>query len=117
MSSTEPKQNLVVVWTSGDQEVARTVVFPYVLNARTQGWFDSVTFVVWGPSARLLAATDELQSLIAEMLANGVEIEACRKCASDYGVAEQLESLHIDVRYMGEPLSSYIKEGRHVLTF
>ena len=47
-------ERLAVVWRSGDPEVARTMVFLYTLNAKKRGWFDEVTFVVWGPSALTL---------------------------------------------------------------
>jgi len=110
-------EQLVVVWTSGDPEVAKTMVFMYTLNAKKQGWFDEVTFVVWGPSARLLAGEAELRDQVDAMLEAGVVVEACRRCAEEYDVASELESMGIDVRYMGSPLSAYLKEGRRVLTF
>ena len=36
------KELLAVDWTSGDPEVARTMVFRYTLNAKKRGWFDEV---------------------------------------------------------------------------
>lgn len=33
---------LAVVWTSGDREVARKMVFMYTLNAKGRSWFDEV---------------------------------------------------------------------------
>lgn len=110
-------EKLVVVWTSGDPEVAKTIVFPYTLNAKKQGWFDEVTFVIWGPSAPLLAGDTGLREQIDAMREAGVVVEACRRCAEEYGVAGELESVGVDVRYMGAPLSAYLKEGRRVLTF
>ncbi|MFW5685440.1 MAG: hypothetical protein ACOC0O_02200 [Spirochaetota bacterium] len=44
-------ERLVVVWTSSDLKVAKTMVFMYTLDAKKQGWFDEVTFVIWDPSA------------------------------------------------------------------
>ena len=110
-------ERLVVVWTSGDPQVALKMVFMYTLNARKHGWFDDVTFVIWGPSARLLAEEDELKHQVKQMQSEGVRVEACRACADSYGVTGRLEELGIDVRYMGEPLSTYLKEGRRVLSF
>ncbi|MFQ3293639.1 MAG: hypothetical protein ACI8VE_000702, partial [Natrialbaceae archaeon] len=37
-------------------------------------------------------------------------LEACRACAEDYGVAEDLEDLGIAVEYMGDPLTNYLKD-------
>ncbi|KXS47386.1 MAG: hypothetical protein AWL62_2688, partial [Halanaerobium sp. T82-1] len=33
------KNSLVVLWTSGDKEVAKKMVFMYTLNAKTRGWW------------------------------------------------------------------------------
>jgi len=81
---------LVVVWTSGDSEVAHKVCFMYTHNAKKQGWFDDVTLVIWGPSSRLLAGDKELQAAVKAMMADGVNVQACVACASMYGVADRL---------------------------
>jgi hypothetical protein len=47
----------------------------------------------------------------------GVVLEACKKCSDLYGVSQSLEALHVNVRYMGEPLTTYLKQGMKVLTF
>lgn len=49
-NKTEMKEadKLVVVWTSGDKEVAMKMVFMYTYNAKKQGWWDDVTLLVWG---------------------------------------------------------------------
>ena len=33
-----------------------------------------------------------------------------------YGLGDKLEELGIEVKYIGDVLTYYIKEGRHVLT-
>jgi len=110
-----PEDRLVVVWTSGDREVALKMVFMYTFNSRKFEWWDDITLVVWGPSARLLSEDEELQDYIRRIDSAGVTLKACKGCADMYGVSEALESLGIEVKYMGE-LTNYIKEGRHVLT-
>lgn len=108
---------LVVVWTSGDKEVAKNMVFMYSLNAKKRGWFEDVTFIVWGPSSNLLSNDEELQEALKGMIDEGVKVEACLRCAENYGVVEALKGLGIDVKLMGEPLSNYLKEDHRVLTF
>lgn len=110
------KDTLVVLWTSGDREVALKMVFMYTLNAKLKGWWEKVIFIVWGPSAKLLAGDSELQEHIQKMDEAGIVLEACRKCADMYGVSGELERMNIDVRYMGEPLTAYLKEGRKTIT-
>jgi len=110
-------EKLVVVWTSGDKEVAKNMVFMYTLNAKKKGWFEDVTFIVWGPSSKLLSDDAKLQETVKEMIDEGVKLEACLRCAENYGVVERLKDLGIDVKLMGEPLSNYLKEDRKVITF
>ena len=120
MTSQTPPQapsRLAVLWTSGDPEVALNVAFMYTLNARRQGWFDEVTLIVWGPSAKLLSRHPELQAAVAQMSEAGVDVVACKACADGYGVSETLEGLGIEVKYMGEPLTRMLKDGWKVITF
>ena len=112
-----PADKLVVLWTSGDRDVAMNMVFMYTLNAKLAGWWQDVTFIVWGPSAKLLSGDAELQAELKKMKNAGIVLEACIACAERYGVTAKLRELGIDVKGMGEPLTAYIKEGRRVLTF
>lgn len=108
---------LAVLWTSGDPEVAEKVCFMYTNNAKKQGWFDEVVLIVWGPSAKLLTENEELQEYVKRMQETGVKFEACLYCAKMYGVEDKLKDMGIDVKGMGVPLSNYLKEGWHTLTF
>ncbi|MCP4901388.1 MAG: DsrE family protein [bacterium] len=114
-----PEDKLVVVWTSGDRDVALKMVFMYTYNASASrfGWWDDITLVVWGPSAKLLSEDKELQEYIAKMKEAGITLEACKACADMYEASGKLTELGIDVKYMGDVLTNYVKEGRHVLTF
>ena len=112
----ENRDKLVVLWTSGDREVARNMVFMYTKNSRLKGWWGEVRLVIWGPSAKLLSEDTELQEELEEMEEAGVMLEACKACSDRYGVSDVLEKLHINVKYMGAPLTNYLKEGFTVLT-
>lgn len=113
----EEKNHCVVVWTSGDRDVASKMVFMYTKNAKLKGWWKDVTLVVWGPSAKLLSQDEELQISIKTMKEVGVELLACKACADSYGVSSNLESLGFEVKYMGEPLTAMLKSDAHVITF
>jgi len=108
---------LLVVWTSGDKEVAVKMVYMYTLNAKKQGWFDEVRFLIWGPSSRLLAEDGELQDYLKRMKEAGVEPVACKACADMYGVSGILEGLGVDVKYMGKPLSDMLESDWIAITF
>lgn len=47
----------------------------------------------------------------------GIRVEACLHCANMYGLAGKLREMEIDVKAMGVPLTTYLKENWKVLTF
>ena len=110
------KDKLVVVWTSADREVALKMVFMYTLNSKKYKWWDDITLLVWGPSAKLLSEDKELQDYIKKIKESGTEVLACKSCADQYGVSDKLEQIGITVRYTGVDLTNFIKE-RYVITF
>ena len=107
---------LVVLWISRDPEAARNMALMYAKNSRLKGWWETVHLIVWGPSAQLLAEDAALQEEVADCMAAGVTVLACRACADRYGVAEALEALGITVQYTGEPMTAYLKGGWKVLS-
>ena len=50
------------------------------------------------------------------MMEAGVHVEACQACAEEFGVADKIKDLGVDVLYMGEPLTQYLKNNGKVLT-
>lgn len=110
-------EKLVVVWSSDDPMVANRVALMYGHAAQKNNWFSDVTLVIWGPSAQLIASDTTLQKKIQQMQADGIKIQACVACATAYGATEKLKALHYEVLPMGEPLTSYLKQGYQVLTF
>ncbi|NOY08655.1 MAG: DsrE family protein [Spirochaetes bacterium] len=113
----DKNKKLVVLWTGGDRDAALTMVFMYTLNAKLKNWWNKVTLIVWGPSAELLSKDKELKDYIKKMKDAGVTIEACRACADIFGVSKELEEIGIDVKYMGETLTEYLKGDEKVITF
>ena len=115
--SAKPSE-LVVLWTSGDREVALKMVFMYALNSKLKGWWKDVTFIVWGSSTKLISVDTELQACLFEMKEAGVKLRACLACADMYGVSDDLEKLGIEVKYMGQPLTEFLKNDNYkVITF
>jgi hypothetical protein len=109
---------LLIIWTSGDKDVALKMVFMYTLAAKQNKWWDSVRFLIWGPSSKLLSQDSQLQGELAKMKSAGVELLACKACADSYGVSAKLQSLGVDVKFMGSPLTGMLKSGEwKVMTF
>lgn len=111
------KTRQAIVWTSGDPDVAHRMVLMYLHASQENRWFDRNRLIIWGPSAKLLAGNKDLQAEIKMMMKDGVVVQACIVCADSYGVTQQLRALGIEVKGMGRPLASLIKDGWHVLTF
>ena len=103
---------LAVVWTSGDRDVALKMVFMYTFNAKKQGWWKDVQFIIWGPSSKLLSEDKEIQDYLKKMKGQGIKLLACKACADSYGVSDKLEELGVEVKYMGVPLTELLKSDQ-----
>ena len=113
----EASNQLLIVWTSSDPEVAHKMVFMYAYNAQKNGWWDQVTLLVWGPSAKLSSEDTKIQETLKQMKEQGVELLACKGCADQYGVSAKLEEIGITVKYTGTYLTETIKSGKKVISF
>jgi hypothetical protein len=51
------------------------------------------------------------------MKEQGVELLACKGCADQYGVSQDLQSIGIDVKYTGTYLTDFIQSGKKVISF
>lgn len=111
------KQQQLIIWTSGDREVALKMVFMYAYNCRKYSWMDNVRLLIWGPSDKLLLEDEELQNQLKELKKIGVELYACKGCTDMYGVSDQLTELGITVMYTGKMLADLQKDGWHILSF
>ena len=113
--SAEGSDKLVVLWATGDKEVAEKMLLMYTFNSKRFKWWDDITLVIWGPSAKLLTEDEGLQDYVKKIMDQGTDVKACKGCADMYGVSGKLEELGIIVKYMGE-MTDYFKEGRHILS-
>lgn len=112
-----PSDTLVVVWASGDPEVAEKACLMYAHAAKKRNWFKEVILIVWGPSEKLLTENAILKEKVAAMKNDGIIVEACIACSNMYGVTNELKTCMVDVKGMGIPLTKYLKRGYKVITF
>ena len=110
------KKHLYVLWTSGDPVTAEKMVFMYTVNALRRGWWEAVTIIVWGASAKLVSEDSTVQEKVKEAIEAGVHISACKACADQLGVAQNLEKLGVEVMYWGVPLTEVLENGEKLLT-
>ena len=110
------KTHLYVLWTNDNLLTAEKMVFMYTINALKHGWWEEVTLIVWGAPTKLVSENSAIQNRIAEALAAGVHITACKACADQLGATETLEKMGIEVKYWGQPLTALLKNNEPLLT-
>lgn len=110
------KTNLYLLWTNDNLITAEKMVFMYTINALVHGWWDKVTLIIWGATAKLVGENKDIQEKIKQALDAGVHITACKACADQLGVTETLEKLDIEVKYWGVPLTEILKSDDKLIT-
>ena len=110
-------KKLHLLWTTGEKEVAMKVIFPYLINAKANGWWDEINLIIWGPSARLLSSDGDTQKQLNDVMDSGISVEACQACTDAYKVTGILQGFGITIRYMGGPFTEYVQGEDHVVTF
>ena len=107
---------LNILWTTDNKDTVFNMLAMYAINSMTNKWWKEVNLIIWGASAKLIGNDTQVQTEIIEMINQGVSIEACKDCCDNFGVTDKLTSLGINVRYMGKPLTDYIKSGEKILS-
>ena len=107
---------LNILWTTDNKDTVLNMLTMYAINSKINDWWQNVNVIIWGASAKLVGHDSQVQAEIIEMIHQGIQIEACKDCCDNFGVTEKLIKLGITVRYMGKPLTDYIKAGEKILT-
>ena len=109
-------EKLNILWTTDNKETVFNMLSMYAINSVKNSWWDEVNVIIWGASAKLVGNDTQIQTEVKEMLARGVKVEACKACSDNLGVSEKLIQLGVNVRYMGNPLTQYLKSGDKLIT-
>jgi hypothetical protein len=115
--SQEKNDSIVILWTTKDAEVFNKMIYPYAYNSITQNWWTEVELIIWGSSTKLVKENSDLQRKVKVLKNNGIYVTACLWCAEEYSAVQILEKIGVDVKYMGKPLTTYLKSGKTVITF
>lgn len=105
-------EKLTILWTSDNEETALNMILMYTLKSNLNHWWKECNLITWGPSNKLVCANPEIQLYIKQIQEAGVKMFACKRCAEEYGLVEQLEALGIEVKLMGEPLTEFLKDEK-----
>jgi len=107
---------LNIIWTTDNKDTIFNALATYAINSKTKGWWGSVNVLMWGAAVKLGGNDPQVQTEIREMLQTGVTIEACKDCCENFGVTETIEKLGVNVRYVGQYLTEYLKNDEKVVT-
>ena len=110
-------QSLYILWTNADIVTSRLMVFMYARNSKKNEWWDNVTVIVWGATAKLIKENEGVQEDIKGLINMGVDVIACKACADIIESSDTLKSLGISVEYIGTYLTDVIKDpDKHLIT-
>lgn len=110
------KRHLYVLWTNADPLTAEKMVFMYTTNSLIHGWWEEVTLIIWGATTKLVADNENIQKMLHDAKIAGVHITACKACADQLGVSEELKKLDIEIKYWGVALTEILKNDEKLLT-
>ena len=110
------KSTLYILWTNADLLTSQYMVMMYAKNSILQGWWEKVTVVIWGATAKLVAENTIIQEEIKLSQNVGVKFSACVACARQLGVVSQLEVMGIEVISWGPPLTELLKNNERLIT-
>jgi len=110
------RKHLYVLWTNDNLITAEKMVFMYTVNSLVRGWWEKVTLIIWGATAKLVGENADIQKKVMEAMDAGVHVTACKACSDQLGVTQTLEDLKIEVKYWGAPLTEIIAKGEKLLT-
>lgn len=109
-------EKINILWTTDNKDTIFNMLSMYAINSMKRGFWKHVNVILWGASVKLAGSDTQVQTEILEMLQNGVTVEACKDCADRFNASETLLKLGVNVRYMGEPMTEYIKAGEKLLS-
>lgn len=112
------KKCLHILWTNNNPVTAENMVFMYATNALLKGWWEEVHLIIWGATVQLICDDARLQDLLKKFHAAGGHVSACKRCAENLGLFEQIEHLEgvDEVFYIGETFTKILKDDEKLLT-
>ncbi|MBI9009056.1 MAG: DsrE family protein [Tenericutes bacterium] len=108
--------HLHILWTNDNLLTSKEMVLMYAKNSLIFEFWEKVTVIIWGATAKLVAENEEIQVLVKESIAKGVHFVACKACAEHVNAEHKLLALGVEVKYYGKDLTKLIKEKAHLIT-
>ncbi len=109
------EQKVLVILSTAEKEKALTGIL-YTTNALKNHWLSDIKVCLFGPFEALLAEDEDIQDGVAGLREHLVPV-ACKFISDSHGVSEKLTELGIQVEYVGQLVSDYIKDGYIPMVF
>ena len=108
--------NLYILWTNANVLTSDKMVMMYATNSMLQHWWDGVTVIIWGATAQLAAENPLIREKIKLAAHAGVRFSACKACADQLNVTQQLIDQGIEVIYWGQGLTDILQGNEKLIT-
>ncbi len=102
-------EKLLVIISSGDREKVLTALM-YAKNNIKYGWIGDVQVVFFGPAENLLASDSDVRDSTAELANYGSPL-ACKFLSDRDGISGHIESVGVDVDYVGSIIADMLRDG------
>ena len=100
---------LIIISTS-DAGKAQTGAM-YALNSLKHGWMEDVKLILFGPAQDLILQDEKFRNLVQQYQEIEENVVACKFISDRDEKSEALDKIGIQVKYVGEMISNYIKDG------
>lgn len=107
------KDNLLIVWTNGDIEVANKFPLLYSSVILEREYWKTAHLMLWGPSILLAKNSSQIQEQLKKIQNTGVKMSACVVCVEDYDAISILQELNIEITHTGEFLTKALKDDTY----
>lgn len=108
-------KKLLVIISTAEKDKALTGVL-YATNAKKNGWIDDVKVCFFGPSEKLLVDDPDFRERAMAVKEYETPL-ACRFISEQQGFTGELESMGIQVEYVGKIVSDLIADGYTPMVF
>lgn len=106
------KDNLLIVWSNGDKEVANKFPLLYSSVILERKYWKKAHLMLWGPSIKLAKKDKKIQKQLLAIQKTGVKMSACIVCVEDYKAVKELEKLNIKIKHTGVLLTKALKSKK-----
>lgn len=100
---------LLVIISSGDREKVLTALM-YSKNTIKYGWIPDVRVIFFGPAENLLASDTDVKESATELANYGSPL-ACKFLSDRDGISDHIETIGIEVDYVGTIIADLLREG------